>query len=289
MIEKELINIILTGKKLFSKEQNTYKFYLDPYEVEQKTKIFKKFVEIYKSEKLTTEDEQILSKQIENDIDLKKIFLQNLEILINYLIKENKYQGRQSISDIKFQSNLYLNQNFIKIFKNFSGLTINKLISIYEYMETLLWKFISNRYINKEFKDSGFVTKFQDKIDKIIEHENERELKNDMLISLLIKFICRYLPNATKSMVSEELFGNIQKKNTNLPQGIQDDLLNFKKELGVEIKYVTEITDYILGRINKRKPTQNIGNNNNNQNNEDVNQENNDEENVDDDDDRDLD
>ena len=31
MIEKELVNIILTGRKLFSKKQITYKFYLDPY------------------------------------------------------------------------------------------------------------------------------------------------------------------------------------------------------------------------------------------------------------------
>ena len=37
----------------------------------------------------------------------------NLEILINYLIKDNKYQGKQSISVIKFHSNLYLNQDFI--------------------------------------------------------------------------------------------------------------------------------------------------------------------------------
>ena len=47
MIEKELVNIILTGRKLFSKKQITYKFYLDPYEVEEKTKKFEKFTELY--------------------------------------------------------------------------------------------------------------------------------------------------------------------------------------------------------------------------------------------------
>ncbi len=41
MIEKELLNRVLTGRKVFSKKQITYKFYLDPYEIEEKTKKYK--------------------------------------------------------------------------------------------------------------------------------------------------------------------------------------------------------------------------------------------------------
>jgi hypothetical protein len=57
-------------------------------------------------------------------------------------------------------------------------------------MEQLLWKFISNRYVNKEYIGSGFVEKNRDKINEFIDNEKKRELKNEMLISLLIKFIC---------------------------------------------------------------------------------------------------
>lgn len=56
MIEKELVNIILTGRKLFSQKQITYKFYLDPYEVEEKTKKFEKFTELYDRENLSDEE-----------------------------------------------------------------------------------------------------------------------------------------------------------------------------------------------------------------------------------------
>ena len=35
----------------------------------------------------------------------------------------------------------------------------------------------------------------------------------------------------------KDLFGTIQEKNMNLPQGIQNDLLNLKTTLGCEVKY----------------------------------------------------
>ena len=251
MIEKELLNIILTGKKLFSEKQITYKFYLDPFEVEEKTKKFEKFTELYDRENLDDKEKQTLSKATEN---LKKIILPNLEILIFYLIKENKYQGKQKISEIKFHSNLYLNKNFIQLFSDSNNFTINKLVSIYEYMEEILWRFISKRYINQKYIGSGFVSKNREKINNFIDKENERELKNEMLISLLIKFICRYLPNEIGGIQKKDLFGTIQEKNTNLPEAIQKDLLNLKN-LGAEVIYATEITDYLEGkiRINKNK------------------------------------
>ena len=259
MIEKDLIGIILTGKKLFSKDQIFYKYYLDPNEQEEKTQIFTKFIALYDSEPLTDEDKTILSKQIEDDSKLKQLFLQNLEILISYLLKENKYQGTQSISDIKFHSNLYLNQTFIQIFKNFNNLTINKLISIYEYMEQLLWKFIANRYINQDYRGSGFVAKNKEKIDNFIDNERKRELKNEMLISLLIKFICRNLTKSNEEIQKikgDDLFKTIQEKNINLPQGIRDDLLNLKKEIGAEVIYAFELTDYLVGKIMGNKNSQ---------------------------------
>ena len=65
MIEKELVNIILTGRKLFSQKQITYKFYLDPYEVEEKTKKFEKFTELYERENLTDDEKSELKIQVQ--------------------------------------------------------------------------------------------------------------------------------------------------------------------------------------------------------------------------------
>jgi hypothetical protein len=268
MIEKELINIVLTGKKMFSKEQITYKFYLD--EVEEKTKKFNKFNKLYDFEEISEEEKKILSQQIEDDIYLKRIFLQNLEILINYLIIENKYQGKQSISDIKFASNLYLNQNFIQIFKNNTTLTINKLVSLYDYMEQLLWRFIANKYINLKFNESYLPSNIRDKIDNFIHEENKRELKNEMLVSLLIKFICRYLINASEEILSKDLFGTIQEINPNLSNGVQNDLKDLKGKLGAGIIYAKELTDYLEQKvkikINNNQQNINNGVNNENQN-----------------------
>ena len=127
-IEKELINIILTGKKLFSEEQIFYKFYLDPYNIEEKTIKFKKFTDLYDREDLTDDEKNEVASGIES---LKRIIIPNLEILINYLLKQTNYQSKQSISEIKIHSNLYLNQDFIHFFSVYKYITINKLVSLF--------------------------------------------------------------------------------------------------------------------------------------------------------------
>ena len=253
MIEKDLVNIILTGKKLFSKKQITYKFYLDPYEVEEKTKQFEKFTELYDRENLNDQEKLDLLKSTEED--LKKIFLQNLEIIIFYLIKENKYQGKQKISEIKFHSNLYLNKKFIELFKT-SNFTINKLISIYEFMEEERWEFIQDRYVSEEFKKRGFSITYKKQLDEFYNDEQNRELKNEMIASLLIKFICRYLPNESKDNENRDLFEIIKEKNINLSEKIQKELQDLKNKFGAKLCDIIDLTQYIVqkNKISKRKP-----------------------------------
>ena len=250
MIEKELVNIILTGKKLFSKKQITYKFYSDPYEVEEKTKKFEKFTEIYGRENLNDEEEINLTKQIEK---LKKIILPNLEILIFYLIQENKYQGTQPINTIKFHHNLYLDEDFIKLFQSSNIFTINKLISIYELAEDKQWYFFAQRYVNEEFKSKDYYEKNKKQIDEFYENESERELKNDMIASLLIKFVCRYLPYEPKESETKDLFKMILEKNMNLPDKIQSELLDMKNKFGVQLKNSIDITRYFYRKREEKK------------------------------------
>ena len=250
MIEKELVNIILTGKKLFSKKQITYKFYLDPYEVEEKTKKFVKFTELYDRENLTEEEKIELKSQIKN---LQKIILPNLEILIFYLIQENKYQGTQKINEIKFHSNLYLNKKFIQLFNDSNKFTINKLVSIYEYAEEQLWEFISDRYINEEFKLNIYSIKYSRNLKDFYDNESRRALKNDMLTSLLIKFVCRYLPYEPKESQSRDLFEMIREKNINLPEYIQKELLVMKNTFGAKLCDAINITSYFVQKKNLKE------------------------------------
>ena len=255
MIEKELVNIILTGRKLFSKKQITYKFYLDPYEVEEKTKKFEKFTELYDREELTEEEKEELRKQFPN---LKRILLPNLEILIFYLIQENKYQGTQKINQVKFHSNLYLDKKFIQLFNDSNKFTINKLISIYEFLEDELWDFIANRYINEEFKILGFTNKFKPNLNEFYDNESNRELKNDMLTSLLIKFVCRYLPYEPKESQTRDLFEMIREKNMNLSEKIQKELQEMKNTFGAKLSDAIDITTYFVQKkkLKQRKEKQ---------------------------------
>ena len=255
MIEKELVNIILTGRKLFSKKQITYKFYLDPYEVEEKTKKFEKFTELYDREELTEEEKEELRKQFPN---LKRILLPNLEILIFYLIQENKYQGTQKINQVKFHSNLYLDKKFIQLFNDSNKFTINKLISIYEFLEDELWDFIANRYINEEFKILGFTNKFKPNLNEFYDNESNRELKNDMLTSLLIKFVCRYLPYEPKESQTRDLFEMIGEKNMNLSEKIQKELQEMKNTFGAKLSDAIDITTYFVQKkkLKQRKEKQ---------------------------------
>ena len=245
-IEKELINIILTGKKIFSDKQITYEFYLDPYKTEEKTKAFESFTDIYDRENLTENEKDLIVGSIEN---MRKIILPNLEILINYLLKQNNYQAKQPICEIKFNSNLYLSPLFIQFFNINKFITINKLISLYEILEEKLWETIADRYINKCFHCTGSVEKLKVIINKFIKNENSRELKNDMLISLLIKFICRYLPYAGKNIENKDLFKTIVEKNSTLPTNIKNELLELTKEWGIEVKNAIDLTKRIVSMV----------------------------------------
>ena len=246
-IEKELVNIVLKGKKLFSKKQLTYKFYLDPYQDEEITKKFERFTQIYGRKNIIADEKIYLVEQISNNFNLKKIILPNLETLINYLIQENKYQGTYKINQIKINSNLYLDHKFISLICS-NKFTINKLITIYEFLEEQLWKFIADLYINKEFKDFFFCVRNKKILDDFYENENNRELKNDMLTLLLIKFVCRTLPNEPKESQSRNLFAMIKEKNMNLPKPILEELDEMKNYIGPTLKYVIEITLYFVWR-----------------------------------------
>ena len=265
-IEKELVNIILTGKKLFSKNQITYKFYLDPYEQEEITKKFEIFSQIYGKKKLSDEDQAEVLKEIKN---IKKIILPNLETLICYLIQESSFQGNKKVSEINI-NNLYLDNRFIQIITDLKKININQLISMYEFIEENIWEFIAQRYVSKEFNNP-----FNDKkkLDELYENESNRELKNDMLTSLLIKFVCRTLPNEPPESQSRDLFVVLKERNMNLPKDILDELDGMKNSLGALLSNAISITFYFVNQKNLKIRNQKNIKESNNQNDENNNNE----------------
>ena len=260
-IEKELANIILTGKKLFSKNQITYKFYLDPYEQEEITKKFEKFSQMYGKKNLTDEDQAEVLKEIKN---IKKIILPNLETLICYLIQESNFQGSKRVSEINIK-NLYLDNQFILIISDLKKITINQLISMYEFIEENIWDFIAQRYVSKEFNNPFNDTK---KLDEFYDNESNRELKNDMLTSLLIKFVCRTLPNEPPESQSRDLFVVLKERNMNLPKDILDELDGMKNSLGALLSNAISITFYFVNQKNLKIRNKNKIKEPNNQNDE---------------------
>ena len=90
-------------------------------------------------------------------------------------------------------------------------------------------------------------------MDNFYENEFDRELKNDMLTSLLIKFICRTLPNEPKESQSRDLFEMIKEKNMNLPKQILKELDGMKN---IMVALLSDVIDITLYFVKRRKPSQ---------------------------------
>ena len=92
-------------------------------------------------------------------------------------------------------------------------------------------------------------------MDNYYENESNRELKNDMLTSLLIKFICRTLPNEPKESQTRDLFEMIKEKNMKLPKQILKELDEMKNIMVVLLSDVIDITLYFVKqkKLSQRK------------------------------------
>ena len=71
-----------------------------------------------------------------------------------------------------------------------------------------------------------------------------------MLTSLLIKFICRYLPYEPKESQSRDLFEMIREKNMNLSEKIQNELQEMKNTFGAKLSDAIDITRYFVQKRN---------------------------------------
>ena len=248
-IEKELIKIILPGKKKFSDEQILFKFYSDPFEKEDITKKLLTFEKYYGKVDLNDDDKNYL---LNVSYDIKKNVLQNLDTLIEYLNSkkyENDYRNTQPIDDIKPPYNLFIEQQFWSIFKLKNSLTINKIFTIYEFFEEENIGIIINRYINRDFNNE-LKEEHRKMIIDFIKKENKTSLKKELLLSLLIKYICRNLPNPKEpdKLKEENLFIVLSEKNSEIQEKIKEDLKILSKD-GAQIKDAISIALFLRKQI----------------------------------------
>ena len=110
--------------------------------------------------------------------------------------------------------------------------------------------YIQDRYVNEEFKIRGFSSKYKSKLDEFYNNENQRELKNEKIASLLIKFICRYLPYESKEIESNDLFEMIKGKNMDLSEIKQKELDDFKNKFSAKVCDAIDLTTYFIQKNN---------------------------------------
>ena len=72
-----------------------------------------------------------------------------------------------------------------------------------------------------------------------------------MLTSLLIKFVCRCLPNEPEQSQSRDLFEMIKEKNMNLPEDIRKELEGMKIIIGASVKDAIDVTNYFYKKRKK--------------------------------------
>ena len=74
-----------------------------------------------------------------------------------------------------------------------------------------------------------------------------------MLISLLIKYICRYLPyereETAKETANKDLFKIISIKNNYLPENIKKELSKLTNDWGIQVKNAIDFTQRIVSMI----------------------------------------
>ena len=156
-IEEELGKVILPGIKKFKKEKIKFITYLFEGFRGENSSILIDFNDKYPQKPLTEEEKDSLidliksnnSRQFYNDI------FASLQILMNEIIKQNYEQNHLIYKIIEtLPPYIILNQALVKMFKEKYEffmeekiLTINSLVSIFEYFEALCWKDIQNNIL----------------------------------------------------------------------------------------------------------------------------------------------
>ena len=144
MIEDYMTDLLLKNKKLLNQELTAFIYNNEVFGV-QLSNIFTLFTEKYGKKNINLDDKVILFKFSENaNLDLDK------EIINDFISLNDKKKENNEGNEIKDDKKIYelINENlkesvsinFIKIFENNDGLTIDKTFSIFDYYLKLAYE-----------------------------------------------------------------------------------------------------------------------------------------------------
>ena len=148
MIEDYMTDLLLKNKKLLNQELTAFIYNNEVFGV-QLSNIFTLFTEKYGKKNINLDDKVILFKFSENaNLDLDKEIINDFISLIKYLNdkKKESIEGNEIKDDKKIYELINENLkesvsiNFIKIFENNDGLTIDKTFSIFDYYLKLAYE-----------------------------------------------------------------------------------------------------------------------------------------------------
>ena len=156
-IEEELGKLILPGIKKFKNNKIRFITYLFEGLRGENTSVLVDYNNKYNQKELSDDEKDAINELLKNNNNNKfynEVFA-SLQILMNEIIKENYDQNHLIYTIIKERPNyMVLNEQLVEFFKNkyeyFMNekvFTINSLVSIFEYFETLCWKEIKNNVL----------------------------------------------------------------------------------------------------------------------------------------------
>ena len=273
-IEQELGKKILTGIKKFKVDD--IKFIIYKYEEFRgdKSSILIKFIEKYPKKELSKEEKEVLNDLVKNNNNIYKDISSSLQILMNQLIEDN-YEPTELIYNIinNLPNYIILNEELRDVLRreyeyDKKTFSIDTLVSMYEYFESLCWKelkehiapdykldlsenakqsvieyFTINENNDKKIiNKQNFTTALRRLISrKLISSRQEAEIKYDLKLSLAIENSEFWSNDVTKSEAYSQEIKDICNEEIKVCNSYNlynilggDNIL--KNELGIDIE-----------------------------------------------------
>ena len=186
-IENELARTLLPGKRKFKVEQK-YVVYKNESFTGDRSSLLYNFITKYPQKNITYDEGKKIQQLIRSE-DKHYELLEALNLLLNYLVKENAIETI-SIKDLINQDTfpLTFNEDFKQFFENNDTIKVNTLQDVYEYIE-----YKSYNKITRNMSPLYKVSIDEDTINKIEKfYSNPRELiTKEILAKAVRKYISR--------------------------------------------------------------------------------------------------
>jgi hypothetical protein len=225
MIEEIMTDNLLKNKKLLNNDNIIDIIYNNEVFSNEVTNCISLFNEKYNCKIIGNNDKiSIYSFYMDNktSTSLFKEMINDFITLIKFL-NDKKKEGNDKDNDIQEESKIYevinkikdrVSNNFIKLFENNDGLTINKITSIFEYYLKVIYEVVNNEM--KKYKQE-LNTKSKEKINELYQNQ-----KSDLISKK--DFAC-----AIRLFITLVLFLEEEKDRENKIKNNSNNVINYLK------------------------------------------------------------